>query len=55
MPTVCIITSSPIQHNYLLKHDILVKEQFGFMEGLSMDMATYALLNSELILLDKKY
>jgi len=41
-------------YNYLLKCDILVKEQFGFREGLSMDMATYALLNSVLTSLDKK-
>jgi hypothetical protein len=42
-------------YNYLLKHDILVKEQYGFREGLSTDMATYALLNSVLTSLDKKY
>ena len=41
-------------YNYLLKHDILVKEQFGFREGLSTDMATYALLNSVLTSLDTK-
>jgi hypothetical protein len=33
------------RYNYLLKCDILVKEQFGFREGLSTDTATYALLN----------
>jgi hypothetical protein len=32
----------------------LVKEQFGFREGLSTDTATYALLNSVLLSLDKK-
>jgi hypothetical protein len=38
-----------------LKCDILVKEQFGFREGLSTDTATYALLNSVLLSLDKKH
>ena len=42
-------------YNYLLKHDILVKEQFGFRVGLSTDIATYALLNSVLMSLDKKH
>ena len=42
-------------YNYLLKHNILAKEQFGFREGLSTDTATYALLNSVLLSLDKKH
>jgi hypothetical protein len=42
-------------YNYLIKHNILVKEQFGFREGLSTDTATYALLNSVLMSLDKKH
>jgi len=42
-------------YNYLLKHDILVKEQFGFREGLSTDTATYAFLNSVLFSLDKRH
>ena len=33
----------------------MVKEQFGFREGLSTDTPTYALLNSVLISLDKKH
>ena len=33
----------------------MVKEQFGFREGLSTDTATYALLNSVLLSLDKKH
>ena len=33
----------------------MVKEQFGFREGLSTDTATFALLNSVLMSLDKKH
>ena len=39
---------------HLLEYNILVKEQLGFREKLSTDTATYALLNSVLLLLDKK-
>jgi hypothetical protein len=42
-------------YNYLWKYDILVNEQFGFREGLSTDTATYALINSVLLSLDKKH
>ena len=39
---------------HLLEYNILAKEQFGFREKLSTDTATYALLNSVLLSLDKK-
>jgi hypothetical protein len=39
---------------YLIDDNILVKEQFGFRENLSTDMATHAFLNKVLSSLDKK-
>jgi len=41
-------------YRYLNEHNILVNEQFGFREKSSTDMATYALLNTVLLSLDKK-
>ena len=41
-------------YNHLQEQNILVNEQFGFREKLSTDLATYALLNTILIALDKK-
>ena len=42
-------------YNYCLEHEILVKEQFGFREGLSTDTATYVFLNSILRSHDHKH
>jgi len=42
-------------YRYLNNNNILVKEQFGFREKSSTDMATYALLNTVLSSLDKKH
>jgi len=39
---------------YLIDNNILVKEQMGFREKLSMDTATYAFLNTVLSSLDSK-
>ena len=39
---------------HLKENNILVKEQFGFREKSSTDMATYAPLNTVLLSLDKK-
>ena len=39
---------------HLRENNILVKEKFGFREKSSTDMATYALLNTVLLSLDKK-
>jgi len=41
-------------YRHLKENNILVKEQFGFREKSSTDMATYALLNTVLSSLDKK-
>jgi hypothetical protein len=41
-------------HQHLHVNSILVKEQFGFREIPSTDMATHALLNTVLLSLDKK-
>ena len=42
-------------YQYLKENNILVKEQFGFREKSSTDMATYALLHTVLSSLDKKH
>jgi hypothetical protein len=42
-------------YTYCLEHEILVKEQCGFWEGVSTDTATYAFLNSILLSLDHKH
>jgi len=39
----------------LTENNVLVHEQFGFRENSSTDMATFALLNTVLSLLDKKH
>jgi sarcosine oxidase/L-pipecolate oxidase len=39
---------------HLIDNNMPVKEQFGFREKLSTDMATYAFLNKVLLSLDKK-
>ena len=41
-------------YNHLNELNILVNEQFGFREKSSTDLATYALLNTVLLSLDKK-
>jgi uncharacterized protein YceK len=41
-------------YRYLNEHNTLVNKQFGFREKSSTDMATYALLNTVLLPLDKK-
>jgi sarcosine oxidase/L-pipecolate oxidase len=41
-------------YKHLLIHNVLGKEQFGFREKLSTDMATQTLLNTILLSLDKK-
>ena len=41
-------------YRYFTEHNILLNEQFGFRENLSTDKATYSLLNSVLLSLDKK-
>jgi hypothetical protein len=41
-------------YHYLNEHNILVNEKFGFRKKSSTDIATYALLNSVLLSLDKK-
>ncbi len=41
-------------YRYFTEHNILVNEQFRFRENLSTDEATYSLLNSVLLSLDKK-
>jgi hypothetical protein len=42
-------------YQHLNENNILVKEQFGFREKSSTDMATYALLSTVLSSLDKKH
>jgi len=42
-------------YRYLNDNNILVKEQFGFREKSSTDMATYTILNTVLSSLDKKH
>jgi hypothetical protein len=41
-------------YSHLINNNILVKEQFGFREKLSTEMATYTLLNNVLLSLDRK-
>jgi hypothetical protein len=41
-------------YRYLSKHNILINEQFGFREKSSTDTATYALLNTLMLSLDKE-
>lgn len=42
-------------YRHLKENNVLVKEQFGFREESSTDMATYALLNAVLSSLDRKH
>jgi hypothetical protein len=41
-------------YQHLNKNEVLVKEQFGFRDNSSTDMATYDLLNTVLLSLDRK-
>jgi hypothetical protein len=41
-------------YRHLNENNILAKEQFGFRENLSMEMATYIFLNTVLLSLNKK-
>jgi len=42
-------------YSYLMEHNLLVDEQFGFREQISTDSAIFDLLNSVLFSLDNKH